>query len=219
MPNKIQTPREKSAAASPRKAAAASPKRPAAAAHTRQPRSDGLANRAKLVQAALDLMGTHGVKSVTLTAVAKAAGITRAAAYGHFKSREELLAETKRLLSEDVIQGRIGDRYLSYADELASLASQDLSLLKSFVADLLQSGGRDNATLNVIIKRIKRYKKEGALKPGLDPVCTAMVTAAASYLGAILTVSRAKNDAERHQLARKFAFTIDSMFFRGLVEK
>jgi AcrR family transcriptional regulator len=48
--------------------------------------------RAKLLEAALELVREKGYEQTTLEAVAKRAGMTTGAIYGNFKNREELLA-------------------------------------------------------------------------------------------------------------------------------
>lgn len=61
---------------------------------TRRPRKDAVANREAILSAAAELLRRDPDASVD--AVAVAAGLTRRAVYGHFASRDDLLAELAR---------------------------------------------------------------------------------------------------------------------------
>ncbi|MEM6481748.1 MAG: TetR/AcrR family transcriptional regulator [Pseudomonadota bacterium] len=52
--------------------------------------------RQALVEAALEVIATDGATGFTLARAAKAAGVTPAAVYRHFKGRDDLLAEIAR---------------------------------------------------------------------------------------------------------------------------
>jgi len=64
-------------------------------------RSDFQRTRARIVSAARQLMGERGPESLTVSAVAHAAGINRTTAYQHFRTRDELVsAVTDELIRE-----------------------------------------------------------------------------------------------------------------------
>ena len=75
-----------------------------ATGHTapRRPRrSDFQRTRERIVEAARRLMGERGPESLTVSAVAHAAGINRTTAYQHFRTRDELVqAVTEELIRE-----------------------------------------------------------------------------------------------------------------------
>jgi TetR/AcrR family transcriptional regulator, transcriptional repressor for nem operon len=51
-------------------------------------------NRRKILEAASRLFRAHGFDAVTVAEVMKAAGLTHGAFYGHFKSKDDLIAQT-----------------------------------------------------------------------------------------------------------------------------
>jgi AcrR family transcriptional regulator len=69
------------------------------AADRRQPAS---ARKAQIVQAALRLVGELGLAGVGVARIAREIGITDAALYKHFRSREEILLAVHQQLSERV---------------------------------------------------------------------------------------------------------------------
>ena len=88
--------------------------------------------REALVKAALDLIGKHGIGGVTFAEAARAAGVSPAAPYRHFRDRDALLAEAAlqgyarfaAMLSAGWNQGRpdaitafenVGRAYLAFA--------------------------------------------------------------------------------------------------------
>ena len=64
-------------------------------------RADFQRTRARIVEAARRLMGERGPESLTVSAVAHAAGINRTTAYQHFRTRDELVtAVSEELIGE-----------------------------------------------------------------------------------------------------------------------
>jgi len=64
-------------------------------------RSDFQRTRGRIIESARRLMGERGPESLTVSAVAHAAGINRTTAYQHFRTRDELVqAVTEELIRE-----------------------------------------------------------------------------------------------------------------------
>src|SRR5688500_13666678 len=57
----------------------------------RPPKSDGQETAARLLDAAAEACAEHGFDGATMNEIAKRAGVTAAAIYNHFESREDLL--------------------------------------------------------------------------------------------------------------------------------
>jgi len=66
----------------------------------RQPR--GSSRKAQIVRAAMRLVGELGLAGVSVARIAQVVGITDAALYKHFRSREEILLAVHRQLSQRV---------------------------------------------------------------------------------------------------------------------
>lgn len=73
-------------------------------------------NREKILEAAGRLFREHGFERVTVAEVMKAAGLTHGGFYGHFKSKNDLIAQTLARSNEDASTLSLVDyahRYLS----------------------------------------------------------------------------------------------------------
>lgn len=78
---------------------------PPAAALDRGPRKqDRAARRAQLIEATISVLATHGYARTTLTEVARRARLSHGLVNFHFASKEGLLAETLRALSDEYRQ-------------------------------------------------------------------------------------------------------------------
>src|SRR5258706_9829311 len=75
-------------------------------------------NRRKILDAASRLFRARGFEAVTVAEVMKAAGLTHGGFYGHFKSKDDLIAQT---LAHVLAAGAEGER------NLASYAAQYLT--------------------------------------------------------------------------------------------
>jgi len=140
-------------------------------------RKDALDNRARILGAAREAFSASG--EVSMTAIAKKAGVGIGTLYRHFPTREALVLE---LYGHD-IQGLIDlapamlERYppllalRHWFDQVASYAR-----LKYGVAEIIHTatnGGRDDEYyepfLAAIATLLEAGSADGTLKPGLDP--------------------------------------------------
>jgi AcrR family transcriptional regulator len=80
---------------------ATSSKRLARGATTRLP---GAERKRQIVEVILELVSKHGVEGVTISRIAARAGVTQAALYMHFASREEMLRAAVDVLYERVAE-------------------------------------------------------------------------------------------------------------------
>ncbi|HJR24036.1 MAG TPA: helix-turn-helix domain-containing protein [Acidimicrobiales bacterium] len=106
--------------------------------------SNGQETAARLVEAAAQTCAEHGFEGATLSAIARRAGVTPAAIYNHFESREELLyaAGVARLQQvTDVVPADAG------ADAARLIAAAYLrpeqAQTRRLLAELHLAGGRD----------------------------------------------------------------------------
>lgn len=67
-------------------------------------RLTGSERRRQIVEVILDLVSRHGVQGVTIARIAAGAGVTQAALYAHFASREEMLRAAVEALYERVAE-------------------------------------------------------------------------------------------------------------------
>ncbi|MGI9289626.1 MAG: TetR/AcrR family transcriptional regulator, partial [Pseudomonadales bacterium] len=172
------------------------------------------ATRQKLISAASKLIIEKGINSVSVVAVAKAAGITRPGAYYHFKTRDNLLEAVRDETDHQLVRtvaGSKDDKYLySHAAELAA-EDQDIIFLR--IQRMLEHGTED-----VIIRSrqrgISRAKRENLVKPGIDPGMAAVITGT-SLISSYLAVSEFKQKNRRHKQAKLYGKSNYELVFDG----
>ena len=184
----------------------------------RPPNADAAATRRAIVAAAAAHLTAVGHTRMNLAAVAADAGITRAAIYRYFDSKQDLVravvqevpASYDQMVQTDVLPERGLVRQVralvqvaarsSFADPRSSLDYFDLARLgedDEAVAEVFREASR--RVRAVIVELVRRAGEAGELVPGTDP---AEVVDAVSGLvwsfGA--GASRAPNDAVRRQV-------------------
>jgi serine phosphatase RsbU (regulator of sigma subunit) len=90
----------------------------------RRRRSDSALNRAKLVEAARDLLARN--PDADMAAIAAAAGVARSTAYRHFPSRDDLVAAVRTQIRDDAESN--DEEYLRPAGKLAHVVPAPLSV-------------------------------------------------------------------------------------------
>ena len=84
------------------------------------------ATRARLLEAAAAVFIKHGYAAVSLRDIAKAAGVTKGAIYGHFRSKGQLLVE--------VIRTQLAERDAQF--DINAVAEQPMDVFVQFINPL-----------------------------------------------------------------------------------
>lgn len=112
------------------------------------------ANRQKILEAAGTLFRERGFEAVTVAEVMQAAGLTHGGFYGHFKSKDDLIAQClKRGAEADPSEGidllRYADAYLS-ADHLGDVGGG--CLMAGLGPDTLRQGPEARAAMTASLR-------------------------------------------------------------------
>ena len=75
----------------------------------RRNNTDPEATRREILQAALEVLAKDGPESLSVTEVARRAGVNRGTAYQHFPTREDLAHATAAWVSERIYEEFYGD--------------------------------------------------------------------------------------------------------------
>lgn len=173
--------------------------------------------RELLMQAVMRLMAEVGEQAVSVSEVARRAGVTRPGAYYHFKKREDLIAAVEEKLDKELIYTL--DRSFAQResfDDLSDLSEEDLSLLKIRIQQMLRNGARQDPLIAHYRKLFRWHQKHGHMRDGLDPDMTAIITASATLVGLFLTLSGTDFVEERAVLAKRFRKTYKTFVFEGI---
>jgi AcrR family transcriptional regulator len=118
---------------------------PRQARRGRPPNSDGQETATRLLDAAASACAEHGFDGATMSEIAKRAGVTAAAIYNHFDSREDLLyaagVRSLRRVTDVVPQGL--DASASARAIATEYVRPGLKETRRLLAELHLAGGRD----------------------------------------------------------------------------
>jgi AcrR family transcriptional regulator len=145
----------------------------------RPPNSDSQETRARLLDAAAAVCAEQGFDGATMNAIAARAGVTAAAIYNHFDSREDLLyaagVEGLRRVTEVVPQGIGAGAARAIA---AAYLRPGLQQTRRLLAELHLAGGRDPKLADMLARWHRTWTDALiALLPDDDPAPEATVKA------------------------------------------
>lgn len=113
----------------------------------------------KVLSAAVELFGEHGFAGTSLQAIADRVGVTKAALYYHFRTKDELLDALLRPALNDL------DRVLDTAERRKGQAVRQRLLFEGYVDFLLRY-----RTLAVILDRDVSVGTHPAIRPRLQSI-------------------------------------------------
>lgn len=173
--------------------------------------SNDLTATAKIRDAAIDQFGRHGF-SVSIRAIAEAAGVSAALVIHHFGSKEglrracdEFVAEEIRSGKSEALQSSDPATWFAAMAEIESYASMMAYLVRS-----MQSGGDLADTLwRKMIENAEGYLDEGVragtLKPSRDPKARARFIAINNGGGFLLYLQMHENPTDLRSVLRDYA--------------
>ena len=129
--------------------------------------------RAKLLQAAIDLVANEGAGALSLKEVAKKANLSRGVAYQHFKNRDHLLREAKNWISsrlQDGVTRFVGASLHDRVIYTTKLVLDNPEASKLLIADAL--AGRDldpdHPLYKLVLKMLKQLIASGKARADMD---------------------------------------------------
>ncbi len=178
---------------------------------------DPEATRAAILEAARALLAKDGPEGISLSEVAKLAGVNRGTAYQHFETRENLIEATTASVSDTMFRAvfgapeTLGERQVEDVD-VAALTSR----LTDFAMDnpelcriwLLQVLALPDPTTDPFWREyegsLERFAATDLAQDGLDAEVLSVINLAGAFLWPIWAQSHAQSDAERGALARRY---------------
>lgn len=132
-------------------------------------RSDFQRNRERIVAAARQLMGERGPESLTVSAVAHAAGINRTTAYQHFRTRDELVRAVTEELIEEVRAYLAARRpIVGHIDEVAAYFLEHPELARLAIYWLLSETPIPRAGMELFQQETHRIIDDGGARDDAD---------------------------------------------------
>lgn len=173
--------------------------------------------RKLLMDAAMELMAEVGEEAVSVSEVARRAGVTRPGTYYHFKKKEDLIAAVEEKLDKELLYTL--DRSFVTRESFegaADISTEDLSLLRIRIQRMLKNGVSQDPLIDHYKNLFNWHHDNGYLKEGRDTDMAAVITATASLVGLYLVISQADSIEDRQALAKRYRKTFKSFVFNGL---
>jgi AcrR family transcriptional regulator len=204
-------------AAEPAEATAGGGRRPAARAPAGRPRDRGGAREA-ILQAARALLARSGPEGLSLSEVARVAGVNRGTAYQHFKSRKQLIAATAEWSSEQLYKAifeglsreaeGVDGRYdiTEVANRLATFAMHNPEICQAWLFQMLSSPDPSKDLFwREYRGRAQRFHDTPLAQDGVDTEVFSIMQLAAAFLWPIWAQAQMRRAEDLAHFARRFA--------------
>ncbi|UVO52656.1 TetR/AcrR family transcriptional regulator [Sphingomonas sp. SUN039] len=179
---------------------------------------DPVATRADILEAACTLLAKDGPEGISLSEVAKLAGINRGTAYQHFETREKLIEATTEWVSDKMFRAVFGDPetlgernvgevdIASLTDRLHMFAMDNPELCRIWLLQLLSSPEPSRDPFwREYEGSLARFAATEFAQPGIDTEALSVLNLAGAFLWPVWARSHAHGDDDRRSLAVRFS--------------
>lgn len=193
---------------------------------------DPEATRSDILEAALEILSQGGPEALSLSAVAVKAGVNRGTAYQHFETRENLVAESLKEVSERMFRAVFGDpdilgqRDVEKVDmvqttsRLARFAMANPSLCRIWFLQMLALPDPSGDPFwREYVGSIGRFAETPLAEKGIDVEVMSLIFLAGNFLWPVWAQSHSQNEAEREYLADRFTREILRLSLYGSVNQ
>lgn len=185
----------------------------------RRPRRDNTdpeSTRRDILQAALEVLAREGPENLSVSEVARRAGVNRGTAYQHFPAREDLAHATAAWVSERMYEEFYGDfevlseRNEVYPPELAlerliDFAMENPELSRAWWFDVMGSGGAsDDPFWRKYVAELEDFVRRGYGRADMDIEVFAYITLGSALLWPAWVAGRTRSPRSRARLRQRF---------------
>lgn len=186
-------------------------------ANTRRRRSrNPEATREAILEAARTLLSKYGPEALSLSEVARLAGVNRGTAYQHFETREKLIQATADWVSEKLFRAvfgdpdTVGERRVELVDvaditeRMAQFAMDNPELCRIWLLQLLSSSDPTHDPFwREYHGSLQRFTTTDLAQPGIDSEVLSVLMLSGSFLWPIWARSHAQGEVDRQGLAQR----------------
>lgn len=179
---------------------------------------DPEATHEAILDAAHRLLARNGPEAVSLSEVARLAGVNRGTAYQHFDTREGLIEATVAWASDRLFRAVFGDPQTighrrveevdvaAMTDRLTDFAMREPDLCRVWLMQILASPDPSaDPFWGEYVGSLKRFAATDLAEPGVDAEALAVLTLAGTFLWPVWARVHADNPREQAALARRLA--------------
>ena len=182
----------------------------------RRNNTDPESTRREILQAALEVLAKDGPESLSVTEVARRAGVNRGTAYQHFPTREALAHATASWVSERIHKEFFGDlEKLSgeaevYPPDLAmerlsDFAMNNPELSRAWLFDVMTTQGTvTDPFWKKYVAELGDFAQSGYGRSDMDVEVFAFITLSSALLWPIWVGAHAKGDKARRKMQKRF---------------
>ncbi len=183
----------------------------------RRPR-DPESTREAILQAARSRLAKDGPEGLSLSEVARVAGVSRGTAYQHFQTREKLIKETAEWVSDKLYRAVFGEpdehgkrqagpvQVSEVTDRLASFAMDNPELCRGWLLHVLSS---PDPTSDMFWREYKgstdRFAETEFAQENIDSEVLSVIMLAGAFLWPVWARTKAKGSVSLNDHAHRFA--------------
>ncbi|RYE00548.1 MAG: TetR/AcrR family transcriptional regulator [Sphingomonadales bacterium] len=183
----------------------------------RRPRDPG-ATREVILDAALKHLAEYGPDGLSLSEVARLAGVNRGTAYQHFDTREKLIKATIERVSERMREAVFGGPEMAgerreqgagpmeFTDRIARFGMENPELCRIWLFDLLSS---EDPSADPFWKEyadsLGHFSRTEGAQKGVDSEVLSVILVASAFLWPVWAQAHDKDGKDRRALARRYA--------------
>ncbi len=186
------------------------------ARRTRRNNTDPEATRQEILQAALEVLAKEGPENLSVTEVARRAGVNRGTAYQHFPTRQDLAHATAAWVSERMYEEFYGDveerqeRKDPYPPDLAqerlsNFAMNSPEMSQAWLFDVMTTEGEvTDPFWKEYVQRLQEYVDQGYAREDMDVEVFAFITLVGSLLWPLWVGAHSKGSKSRKKMRQRF---------------
>ncbi|WP_167854990.1 TetR/AcrR family transcriptional regulator [Mangrovimicrobium sediminis] len=172
--------------------------------------------RREILQAALEVLAKDGPESLSVTEVARRAGVNRGTAYQHFPTREDLAHATASWVSERIYDEFYGD--MVEQSELSKVYPPDVALARlcnfamnnpelsrAWLFDVMSTQGVvTDRFWKKYVKELSQFAEGGYGRENIDVEVFAFISLSSALLWPIWVGAHAKGSKARAKMQKRF---------------
>jgi len=184
----------------------------------RERRSDFLDTRRRIVAAARRQMGERGPESLTVSAVAHAAGLNRTTAYQHFRTRDELVrAVSEELIAEVASYLETQRPIVEHIDAIAAYFLEHPELARLAIHWLLSDSPLPRAGKELFLHETRKIVEGGGARSDADPEMLGHLMMGVAVLWPLHARIEFEDDAARRVATTRLARELKRVLLYGLL--
>lgn len=196
----------------------------------RRDNTDPESTRRDILQAALEVLAKDGPESLSVTQVARLAGVNRGTAYQHFPTREDLTHATTAWVSERMYEEFYGDfeevveKNKVYPSDLAlerlsDFAMNNPELSRAWLFDVMSTKGDvTDPFWKRYVKELEAFKDAGHGRQDMDVEVFAFIALASALLWPIWVGAHARDSRARKKMQQRFVDEMLRLVLFGSLE-